>query len=111
PDPKAQYNFTDPESRIMQWPDGFVQAYNAHAAVDDLQFIVGHAVTQACNDKQQLVPMIATTTQQSGEATNVLLRHAGDCRAGIDRRTGVWTDQTGAGLPAGSFAGAGEGPR
>jgi transposase len=28
PDPKAQYNFTDPESRIMKGPDGFVQAYN-----------------------------------------------------------------------------------
>src|SRR5262249_49192255 len=28
PDPKAQYNFTDPESRIMMSPDGFVQAYN-----------------------------------------------------------------------------------
>jgi len=26
PDPKAQYNFTDPESRIMKGPDGFVQA-------------------------------------------------------------------------------------
>ncbi|MGI0133206.1 MAG: hypothetical protein ACREDK_09025 [Thermoplasmata archaeon] len=36
-DPKAQYNFTDPESRIM--PDGanrgsFVQAYNCQAMVD-----------------------------------------------------------------------------
>src|SRR3954464_3796158 len=27
PDPKAQYNFTDPESRIMKGPNGFVQAY------------------------------------------------------------------------------------
>ena len=29
PDPKVQYNFTDPESRIMKSPDGFVQGYNA----------------------------------------------------------------------------------
>src|SRR6266481_4114337 len=28
PEPKAQYNFTDPESRIMKGPDGFVQGYN-----------------------------------------------------------------------------------
>jgi hypothetical protein len=28
PDPKAQCNFTDPESRIMKGPDGFVEAYN-----------------------------------------------------------------------------------
>src|SRR6202040_2658931 len=27
PKPKAQFNFTDPESRIMKGPDGFVQAY------------------------------------------------------------------------------------
>ena len=79
PDPKAQYNFTDPESRIMKGPDGFVQAYNAQVAVDDLHLIVGQAVTQACNDKQQLVPMIATITQQSGEAPAVVLADAGYC--------------------------------
>jgi transposase len=79
PDPKAQYNFTDPESRIMKGPDGFVQAYNAQVAVDDLQFIVSHAVTQECNDKKQLVPMIATITQQSGETPAVLLADAGYC--------------------------------
>jgi transposase len=79
PDPKSQYCFTDPESRIMKGPDGFVQAYNAQVAVDDLQFIVGQAVTQACNDKKQLMPMIATITQQSGEAPTVLLADAGYC--------------------------------
>ena len=43
PDPKAQRNFTDPESRIMKSKDGFVQAYNAQAAVDaDAQIIVAH---------------------------------------------------------------------
>ena len=63
----------------MKGPDGFVQAYNAQAAVDDRHFIVGQAVTQACNDKQQLVPMIATITQQSGAAPTVLLADAGYC--------------------------------
>jgi len=33
PKEKDQYNFTDPESRIMKGADGFVQAYNAQAAV------------------------------------------------------------------------------
>ena len=61
PGPKAQRNFTDPESRIMK--DGatksFVQAYNAQAAVDGAtQVIVAAAVTQDANDKQQLVPML-----------------------------------------------------
>jgi len=31
PEPKAQYNFTDPESRIMKGPDGFVQGYNTQS--------------------------------------------------------------------------------
>jgi len=62
PEPKAQRNFTDPESRIMK--DGatksFVQAYNAQAAVDgEAQVIVAADVTQEANDKQQLVPMLA----------------------------------------------------
>jgi transposase len=42
PKAKAQHNFTDPESRIMKGADGFVQAYNAQAAVEPaLQLIVG----------------------------------------------------------------------
>jgi transposase len=79
PDPKAQYNFTDPESRIMKGPDGFVQAYNVQVAVDDLQLIVGHAVTQATNDKKQLMPMVTIIAQQSGETPEQLLADAGYC--------------------------------
>jgi transposase len=79
PDSKAQYNFTDPESRIMKGPDGFVQAYNVQVAVDDLQLIVGQAVTQETNDKQQLMPMITTIEQQSGDTPTRLLADAGYC--------------------------------
>jgi transposase len=63
PDDTAQYNFVDPESRIM--PDGankgsFVQGYNAQIAVDSAsQVIVAAEVTQETNDKKQLLPMIA----------------------------------------------------
>jgi transposase len=79
PNPKAQYNFTDPESRIMKGPDGFVQAYNVQVAVDELQLIVGQAVTQETNDKKQLMPMITTIEQQSGETPSQLLADAGYC--------------------------------
>lgn len=79
PDPKAQYNFTDPDSRIMHSPDGFVQAYNVQVAVDELQLIVGQAVTQDTNDKQQLMPMITTIEQQSGATPTQLLADAGYC--------------------------------
>ena len=63
----------------MKGPDGFVQAYNAQVAVDALQLIVGQAVTQETNDKQQLVPMITTIAQQSGDTPTQLLADAGYC--------------------------------
>jgi len=79
PDPKAQYNFTDPESRIMKGPDGFVQAYNAQVAVNEQQLIVGQAVTQETNDKKQLMPMITIIEEQSGDTPAQLLADAGYC--------------------------------
>ena len=69
PDPKAQRNFTDPESRIMLdgASKGFEQCYNAQAAVDGAhQIIVAAAVTQNANDKQELVPMMAMVEQNAG---------------------------------------------
>ncbi len=61
PDPKAQYNFTDPESRIMKAGSGqhFEQSYNAQAVVDQAMIIVGERVSVAANDKQELVPTVA----------------------------------------------------
>lgn len=62
PDDKAQYNFTDPESRIMKAGNGkhFEQAYNAQSAVDiESRLIVSQSVTDQANDKQQLVPVVA----------------------------------------------------
>ena len=56
PDPKAQKNFTDPESRIMKSKDGFVQAYNAQIVVDSAAQIIV-AQTQNAADSGQLVPM------------------------------------------------------
>jgi len=80
PDGKAQYNFTDPESRIMKGPDGFVQAYNAQIAVDaNQQLIVGHAVTQEVNDKRQLQPMVQAVAQQAGDRPQQRLADSGYC--------------------------------
>jgi hypothetical protein len=59
PDPKAQRNFTDPESRILKSKDGFIQGYNAQAAVDgEEQIIVAHGLTQSMSDHGQLVGLI-----------------------------------------------------
>ena len=63
----------------MKGPDGFVQAYNVQVAVDELQLIVGQAVTQETNDKKQLMPMITTIEQQSGDTPSQLLADAGYC--------------------------------
>lgn len=63
----------------MKGPDRFVQAYNVQIAVDELQLIVGQAVTQATNDKRQLLPMITTIAQQTGETPTQVLADAGYC--------------------------------
>ncbi|KRB81045.1 transposase [Noviherbaspirillum sp. Root189] len=62
PQDKDQINLTDDESRIMKVSGGgFEQCYNGQCAVDTGSLlIVATGVTQACNDKQQVMPMLAT---------------------------------------------------
>ena len=80
PEAKSQYNFTDPESRIMKSNEGFVQAYNAQIAVEpEFQLIVGQLVTQAGNDKEQVQPMVQAIEEQSGQRPEELLVDAGYC--------------------------------
>lgn len=80
PQDKDQYNFTDSESRIMKGADGFVQGFNAQAAVEpDLQLIVGQRVSQAANDKQQLQPLVEAVGQQSGQRPTEVLADSGYC--------------------------------
>src|ERR1700694_5746151 len=80
PEDQDQYNFTDPESRIMKGADGMVQGYNAQAAVEPtLLLIVGQAVTEAANDKKQLKPMVELIEQQSGQRPEAILADNGYC--------------------------------
>jgi transposase len=80
PEPKAQKNFTDPESRIMKSKDGFVQAYNAQAAVDaEAQIIVVHDVTQSSVDFGQLVPMTDAIETNLGRKPEQLSADSGYC--------------------------------
>ena len=80
PADKDQYNFIDPESRLMKGSDGLVQGYNAQAAVEPaLQLIVGQSVTPAANDKQQIEPMVQVIEQQSGQRPTGLLADSGYC--------------------------------
>lgn len=80
PDAKAQKNFTDPDSRIMKNKDGFVQAYNAQAAVDaQAQIIVAQDVTQSPVDCAQLVPMTDAIETNLGRKPEQLSADAGYC--------------------------------
>jgi hypothetical protein len=81
PSAKDQVNLTDPDSRIMLAPGGgFEQSYNAQAAVDtDTMLVVATELTQAANDKQQLVPMLDALGQLPEDlgSTTQLLADAG----------------------------------
>jgi transposase len=69
PDPKAQRNFTDADSRIMKdsASKSFEQGYNCQVAVDDKsQIIIASGVTQQSNDKQQVKPMVEAIKDNTG---------------------------------------------
>lgn len=76
PGPRDQYNFTDPESRIMKAGNGqhFEQSYNAQAAVEvQSRLIVGPRLSDAPNDKEQLVPDVQAIPAQAGSLRAVLV--------------------------------------
>jgi transposase len=80
PTKKAQYNFTDPESRMLKGSDGFLQGYNTQIAVEPVfQLIVGQRVTQAANDKRQMVPLVEAIEEQSGQKPEKVLADNGYC--------------------------------
>jgi transposase len=69
PQDKDQYNFTDPESRIMKCSSsaGFEQAYNAQVAVDqDSFFIVACALSNHPNDKAEVAPTLDALPSELG---------------------------------------------
>jgi transposase len=73
PDDKAQYNFTDPTTKIMKANNkGFDQCGNAQAAVDrEHQVIVAADVTNEANDKKQLKPMAQQAKKNVGRGRHI----------------------------------------
>jgi transposase len=51
-------NVTDPDSRLLKTASGFVQGYNAQAAVTADQVVVAAEVTNQSHDQDQFEPMI-----------------------------------------------------
>jgi transposase len=91
PRPKDQYNFTDPQSRIMKnaTDNGFDQHYNVQVVVDhDSLLVVGDWLCNQTNDKQAALPTIDTIPIQLGQPQS----------ANLD--TGYFSSQNIAGLEA-----------
>jgi transposase len=80
PAAKAQKNFTDPESRIMKTKDGFIQGYNAQAAVDaEAQVIVAYGLDAKASDQHQLTPMVDAIEANMGRKPEQVSADAGYC--------------------------------
>lgn len=80
PDGKTQRNFTDPQSRILKTKDGYIQGYNAQAAVDGTaQIIVAHGLTHGMSDQDQLVPLVDGIEENLGRKPKQASADAGYC--------------------------------
>lgn len=76
PRDKDQYNFTDPDSRIMKnsTDQGFDQHYNAQVAVDHKSLLVlGCRVTDHANDKQEAIPTLDAIASEVGKPASASL--------------------------------------
>ncbi len=78
--PRRQYNFVDPDSRVMRDSarKSFTQAYNAQIAVDgQAQVIVAAELTQETTDRRQLLPMVDALRQATSAAPKTITADAG----------------------------------
>jgi transposase len=82
PDNKSQRNFTDPDSRVMPTKSGFIQGYNAQAAVDaTCQIIVAQTLTNSSSDQGQLAPLLDAIKANLGTNPDEVSADAGYCSA------------------------------
>ena len=80
PKPQAQRNFTDPDSHILKGSEGWIQGYNAQAAVDgDHQVIVAIGVSNQASDAVHLLPMVERIEANTGQRPQKLIADAGYC--------------------------------
>jgi transposase len=124
PSAKVQRNFTDPESRIMKSSQGFVQGYNAQAAVDvDHQVIVAQSVVNTGSDAHQMIPLLEQIRSNLNQQAKEISADSGYCselnlkalakrrirgyiatdRQNKDRKVGVWVKRMRKRLRQGSW--------
>jgi len=80
--PAGKMNVTDPDSRNVKTPRGYMQGYNAQAATNDQQIVIAAEVTISSSDFGHLEPMVNATQselQAAGvtEALEVVVADAG----------------------------------
>ena len=94
PAPKAQDNFTDPDSRIMKTSAGFEQCFNAQTGVDaHAQIIVAAELTNCGADSGELPRMLEVIEHNTGRAPEVALADAGyRSEAVLDKLSGSPTE-------------------
>jgi transposase len=90
PEPKAQRNFTDPQSRILKTKDGYIQGYNAQAAVDaQAQIIVAQTLSNSGSDQAQFAPLLDDIKLTFKRNPDEVSADAGYCSA-ANLRTLSW---------------------
>ena len=70
PRAKDQYNFTDPDSRIMKNSNnkGFEQHYNVQVAVEqECRLIVGNTLSNHASDREEAIPTVDAIPAQIGK--------------------------------------------
>jgi len=85
--PAGKVNTTDPDSRSMPLGFGFVQGYNAQAAVNEQQIVLAAEITNSSTDFSQLDPMVTATLQELERAGVSELPEA------VAADAGYWNEQ------------------
>jgi transposase len=85
--PTGKVNVTDPDSRPIPIGFGFVQGYNAQAAVNEQQIVLAAEVTNTSTDFSQLDPMVTATLGELERAAIEQLPEA------VAADAGYWNEQ------------------
>jgi transposase len=91
PQAKDQYNFTDPESRIMKnsTDQGFDQHYNVQVAVEhDSRLIVGYSVSNHPTDRKEAMPTVDAIPAEIGKPKAAVLDTGYWSPSNVERLTG-----------------------
>ena len=85
--PAGKVNVTDPDSRAIPIGFGFVQGYNAQAAVNEQQIVLAAEITNTSTDFSQLAPMVTATLGELERAGIEQLPEA------VAADAGYWNEQ------------------